>query len=145
MRAFCDASRKFFKSSPMPAEYISAIAFLAGALVAMIASVRSVALGAQLQQEILKRGAIAQGRAANDVLPTVLRIWRPPVLGAFTRVYFEFQPHELPESVQTCHVDRRTGEWTASLPAVGSWVRVKYLPERPSRAVIPKLVSRFVD
>lgn len=137
MRAFCDASRKFFKSSPMPAEYISAIAFLAGALVAMIASVRSVALGAQLQQEILKRGAIAQGR--------VLRIWRPPVLGAFTRVYFEFQPHELPESVQTCHVDRRTGEWTASLPAVGSWVRVKYLPERPSRAVIPKLVSRFVD
>jgi hypothetical protein len=121
----------------MPAEYISAIAFLAGALVAMIASVRSVALGAQLQQEILKRGAIAQGR--------ILRIWRPPVFGAFTRVYFEFQPHELPESVQTCHVDRRAGEWTASMPAVGSWVRVKYLPERPSRAVIAKLVSRFVD
>ena len=70
----------------MPAEYSSALAFLAGALVAMIASVRSVTLGAQLQQEILKRGAIAQGR--------ILRIWRPPVFGAFTRVYFEFQPHE---------------------------------------------------
>ena len=121
----------------MPAEYIPAIAFLGGALVAMIASVRSVSLGAQLQQEILKRGVITQGR--------ILRIWRPPVLGAFTRLYFEFRPQDAPESVQTCHVDRRVGEWAASLPAVGSLVRVKYLPERPSRAVIAKLVSRFVD
>jgi hypothetical protein len=121
----------------MPVEYSSAIAFLAGALVAMIASVRSVSLGAQLQQEILKRGAAAQGR--------ILRIWRPPLLGAFTRVYFEFRPEDAPESVQTCHVDRRAGEWTASLPAVGSFVRVKYLPEQPSRAVIAKLVSRFMD
>ena len=121
----------------MPAEYVSAFAFLAGALVAMIASTRSVALGSQLQQEILKRGAIAQGR--------ILRIWRPPVLGAFTRVYFEFHPVNAPESVQTCHVDRRLGESRASLPAVGTWVRVKYLPERPSSAVIAKLVSRFID
>ena len=121
----------------MPAEYISAFAFLAGALVAMIASCRSVTLGSQLQQEILKRGQIAQGR--------ILRIWRPPLFGAFTRLYFEFHPHDAPASVQTCHVDRRMGESTASLPAVGSWVRVKYLPEQPSRAVIAKLVSRFVD
>ena len=121
----------------MPAEYISAIAFLAGALVAMIASVRHVALGSQLQQEILKRGIVAQGR--------ILRVWRPPVFGAFTRLYFEFQPLDAPASVQTCHVDRRAGECAASLPAVGSFVRVKYLPERPSRAVIAKLVSRFID
>ena len=121
----------------MSAEYTSAITFLVGALVAMIASVRHVALGAQLQQEILKRGILAQGR--------ILRIWRPPMFGAFTRVYFEFQPQNDPDSVQTCHVDRRIGEWTASLPAVGSFVRVKYLPERPTRAVIAKLVSRFID
>lgn len=121
----------------MPAEYFSAFAFLAGALVAMIASVRHVALGAQLQQEILKRGIVAQGR--------ILRIWRPPVFGAFTRLYFEFHPLDAPGSVQTCHVDRRAGEAAASLPAVGSFVRVKYLPERPSRAVIAKLVSRFID
>jgi hypothetical protein len=121
----------------MPAEYVSAISFLVGALVAMIASSRSVTLGAQLQQEILKRGTLVQGR--------ILRIWRPPVFGAFTRVYFEFHPHDAPESVQTCHVDRRLGESMASLPAVGTWVRVKYLPERPSRAVIAKLVSRFID
>jgi len=37
------------------------------------------------------------------------------------------------------------GESMASLPAVGTTVRVKYLPERPSCAVIAKLVSRFVD
>lgn len=121
----------------MLAEHISALAFLAGALVAMLASVRSVALGSQLQQEILKRGMVAQGR--------ILRIWRPPLFGAFTRVYFEFHPVDAPASVQTCHVDRRMGESTASLPAVGTWVRVKYLPERPSRAVIAKLVSRFID
>jgi hypothetical protein len=122
----------------MPAEYVPALAFLGGALVAMVASSLAVTLGSQLQQEILKRGAIAQGR--------VLRIWRPPLFGAFTRVYFEFQPHESQyASVQTCHVDRRTGESTASLPAVGTVVRVKYLPERPTRAVIAKLVSRFVD
>jgi hypothetical protein len=123
--------------STMLAEYSSTIAFLGGALVAMIASVSHVALRSQLQQEILKRGTVAQGR--------ILRIWRPPVFGAFTRVYFEFQPTEAAQSVQTCHVDRRAREWTASLPAVGSMVRVKYLPERPSRAVIAKLVSRFVD
>jgi hypothetical protein len=121
----------------MPDAYVSAIAFLVGALFAVIASSRSVTLGAALQQEILKRGAIAQGR--------ILRIWRPPVFGAFTRVYFEFQPVDARGSVQTCHVDRRMGESMASLPAVGTWVRVKYLPERPSRAVIAKLVSRFID
>jgi len=121
----------------MPAEYVSAIAFLIGALVAMIGSSRSVTLGSQLQQEILKRGTVAQGR--------ILRIWRPPLFGAFTRVYFEFHPFEARQSVQTCHVDRRMGESTASLPTVGTWVRVKYLPEQPSRAVIARLVSRFVD
>jgi hypothetical protein len=121
----------------MPAQYFSAIVFLFGALAAMVASSLSVTIGAQLQQEILKRGAVAQGR--------ILRIWRPPLFGAFTRVYFEFHPVDAPASVQTCHVDRRMGESRASLPAVGTFVRVKYLPERPSRAVIAKLVSRFVD
>ena len=46
----------------MLAEHISALAFLAGALVAMLASVRSVALGSQLQQEMLKLGMVAHGR-----------------------------------------------------------------------------------
>src|SRR4026209_761086 len=96
----------------MPVQYASALAFLFGALVALVASSLSVTLGGQLQQEILKRGSIAQGR--------ILRTWRRPLFGAFTCVYFEFQPVDAPASVQTCHVDRRTGESTASLPAVGT-------------------------
>lgn len=121
----------------MPVEFMSAIAFLTGALVAMIASCQSVSKAAELQREILKRGKLAQGR--------VLRIWRPPVFGSFTRVYFEFQPPDQDALVRTCHVDRRYGEPTASLPAVGAAVSVRYMPENPTRAVIAKLVSRFTD
>jgi hypothetical protein len=122
----------------MAAEFMPAFAFLAGALVAMIASCQAVSKGMRLQQEILKRGAAAQGR--------VLRVWRPPLFGAFTRVYFEFEPAGDPGAVQTCHVDRRrAGELAASLPAVGAVVNVRYLPESPGQAVIAKLVSRFTD
>lgn len=121
----------------MPIDIGSVIAFLGGAIIAAMFSSRSVSLGARLQQEILKRGALAQGR--------ILRVWRPPLLGSFARVYFEFQLPDATKSVQTCHIDRRFGESAASLPAVGTLVRVKYLPEQPSRAVIAKLVSRFMD
>ena len=122
----------------MPAEIMSAIAFLTGALVAMVATCKSASNGAALQQEILKRGRIAEGR--------ILRIWRPPVAGSFTRVYFEFQPAELEAPIQGCHIDRRSlAEPMASLPAVGANVSVRYIPENPTRAVIAKLVSRFTD
>ena len=122
----------------MPAEFMSAIAFLSGALVAMVASCKSVSRGVQLQQEILKRGVAAQGR--------ILRLWKPPVFGAFTRIYFEFEPEGAEGAVRTCHVDRRSfGELAASLPAVGASVTVRYLPENPTHAVIAKLVSRFVS
>jgi hypothetical protein len=120
----------------MLTQYMSALAFLAGALVAMIASCMAVTRGAQLQQEILKRGIAAQGR--------ILRIWRPPLFGAFTRVYFEFQPEDSAGAVRGCHIDRRSAaELMASLPAVGALVNVRYLPDQPSQAVIARLVSRF--
>jgi hypothetical protein len=121
----------------MPAEFVSAIAFLSGALVAMIASCQSVSRGVQLQQEILKRGVLAQGK--------IVRLWRPPLFGAFTRIYFEFEPSGSEDAVRTCHIDRRSaGELAASLPAVGSMVGVRYLPENPAQAVIAKLVSRLI-
>jgi hypothetical protein len=120
----------------MPAEFMSAFAFLAGALVAMVGTCLSVSRAAQLQQEILKRGVNAQGR--------ILRIWRPPLFGAFTRVYFEFEADGAPSAIQTCHIDRRrVDEAAASLPAVGARVGIRYLPESPTQAVIAKLVSRF--
>lgn len=122
----------------MPAEFMSAIAFLSGALVAMIASCQAVSSGARLQQEILKRGLLAQGR--------VLRVWRPPLFGAFTRVYFEFEPVDSNNPVQSCHIDRRSvAEPSASLPPIGASVGIRYLPENPGNAVIAKLVSRFTD
>lgn len=121
----------------MPAEYMSAIAFLSGALVAMIASCKSVSRGVLLQQDILKKGVLAEAK--------VLRLWRPPVFGAFTRIYFEFEPEGAAGAIRTCHIDRRPyGELAASLPAVGSTVNVRYLRENPTQAVIAKLVSRFV-
>jgi hypothetical protein len=117
---------------------MSAIAFLTGALVAMVASCQTASSGARLQREILQRGMPAQGR--------VLRVWRPPILGAFTRIYFEFRPAGSDRTVQCCHVDRRSyGELAASLPAAGATVSVRYLPDRPRRAVIAKLVSRLTD
>lgn len=117
---------------------MSAIAFLTGALVAMVATVKSASKGADLQREILQRGKIAQGR--------ILRVWRPPVAGSFTRVYFEFQPSEAEPVIQSCHIDRRSlAEPSASLPPVGAAVSVRYIPENPTQAVIAKLVSRFTD
>lgn len=122
-------------SEAMPAEYLSAIAFLTGVLVAMIATCQSVTHASLRQQELLKIGQAAQGR--------VLRVWRPPLFGAFTRVYFEFETADA-GSVRTCHIDRRRGgESAASLPAVGASVGVRYLAERPQVAVIARLVSRF--
>jgi hypothetical protein len=119
----------------MSSEILSAITFLAGMLIAMIGTCVAVARASQMQQEILKRGTPAQG--------TVLRVWRPPVAGSFARVYFEFQPAGVDRIVRCCHVDRRTPDLVASLPAVGASVAVRYLPERPAAAVIAKLVSRF--
>jgi len=119
----------------MPAEIMSAIAFLTGALVAMVATVRSASKGAHIQREILKRGVATQGR--------ILRIWRPLPFGVFPRIYFEFDLPDGTRAVRACHVDRRFGEPIASLPAVGTTVSVRYLPENPSKAVIARLVSGF--
>ena len=122
----------------MPAEFMPIIAFLSGAMGAAVWSSLNAARSGKLQQDILKRGQAAHGR--------VLHIWRPKLRGAFTRIYFEFEPEGEIGTVRGCHVDRRpAGELMASLPAVGTTVAVRYLPESPRQAVIARLVSRFVD
>jgi hypothetical protein len=121
----------------MSAELIPIIAFLSGAMAAAVVSCLSASRAAKLQQDILKRGQAAHGR--------VLHIWRPKLYGAFTRIYFEFEAHGM-GSVRGCHVDRRVaGEPMASLPAIGTTVAVRYLPDSPRQAVIARLVSRFTD
>jgi hypothetical protein len=89
------------------------------------------------QQQILKAGAVAQG--------TVTQVWQPPLAGSFPRIYFRFEA-ESGVPVECCHIDcRALGNASASLPAVGSAVSVRYLPENPRSAVIAKLVSRFLQ
>jgi hypothetical protein len=120
----------------MSAELMPIIAFLSGAMLAGIFASLTTSRAARQQQEILKRGQVAHGR--------VLHIWRPKLHGAFTRIYFEFEPPGVDVTVRGCHVDHRAAdEPSASLPAVGSTVAVRYLPESPTRAVIARLVSRF--
>jgi hypothetical protein len=122
----------------MSAELMPIIAFLSGAMVAAILSSLSVSRAAKLQQDILKRGQVAHGR--------ILHVWRPKLWGAFTRIYFEFEPAGMAGPVRGCHVDRRSAaEPLASLPAVGTTVSVRYLPDQPHQAVIARLVSRFTD
>jgi hypothetical protein len=122
----------------MSAELMPIIVFVSGAMIAAILSSLTVSRALKEQQEILKRGQVAHGR--------VLHIWRPKLRGAFARIYFEFEPHGAEAPVRGCHVDRRPAdELRASLPAVGSTVAVRYLPERPKQAVIARLVSRFTD
>lgn len=114
----------------------SLIAFCGGAVLAMLLGGKLAWRGAVASQHILKHGQLTEG--------TVVKVWRPPVAGSFPRVYFEFQPAGTERSLRCCHVDRRllTDEVT-SLPAVGSRVAVRYLPENPAKAVIARLVSRF--
>lgn len=114
----------------------SMIVFAAGALGALIISSKAAMKGLQAAREIVKRGQLAEGK--------VLHVWRPPIAGSFARVYFEFEPAGYGRPIQCCHIDRRAlfGS-AASLPAAGAAVTIRYLPEKPTRAVIAKLVSRF--
>lgn len=122
----------------MSAELMPILAFLSGAMATAIWSSLSVSRASRQQLEILQRGQVAHGR--------VLRIWRPKLHGAFPRIYFEFSPPGAGDTVRTCHVDRRGADGpVASLPAEGTTVAVRYLPENPRQAVIARLVSRFTD
>jgi hypothetical protein len=118
-------------------EFMSVAAFIGGAIFSMFATARVDAKGLHSQQEILKRGEQVQGR--------ITKVWRPPLMGSFARIYFEFEPDGSSQTVQCCHIDRRPlAGFVSSLPATGTSVSVCYLKENPGHAVIAKLVSRWV-
>jgi len=120
----------------MPIELSSLIAFCGGAVLALILSGKLTLRGLLTAQQIAREGQVAEGR--------IVRVWRPPVAGAFPRIYFEYQPAGSASLVRCCHTDRRVlSEDVPSLPAVGTQVTIRYLPKDPRRAVIAKLVSRF--
>lgn len=88
----------------------------------------------QQQLEIMRRGTTCEGR--------VVAIQRPFMTDACTRLYFDFVPAGGDRPLRACHIDRRPPEeLRASLPAAGTVVTVRYLPNRPRRAVISKLVA----
>ncbi|HEX2492476.1 MAG TPA: DUF3592 domain-containing protein [Steroidobacter sp.] len=86
------------------------------------------------QLEIARRGASCQGK--------VVGIQRPFMLDACTRLYFDFVPQGGAQPLRACHVERRPfDELRGSLPAAGTVVTIRYLPEQPTHAVISKLVA----
>lgn len=115
---------------------MSVAAFIGGAVWSLL-NVRSAdAKGVEAQRDILKRGLQAQAR--------ILKVWRPFLIGSFPRVYFEFQPEGSTDTVRGCHIHRTVHDgFVASLPAVGTEVAIRYLPENPAQAVISKFVSRW--
>jgi hypothetical protein len=87
----------------------------------------------QRDQEIATRGVSCQGR--------IFAVQRPFLFESTTRLYFEFAPPGSAGPVQCCHLERgATGRVAAMLPSTGMVVDVRYLPERPTQAVIGKLV-----
>jgi hypothetical protein len=119
-------------------EIMSVAAFVGGAVWSLLAARKGDEKGLEEQREILKNGVQARAR--------VVKIWSPPLLGSYPRIYFEFQPAETQSTVRACHIHRGFHEgFVASLPAVGTEMSIRYLPYRPTRAVIAKLVSRWMD
>jgi hypothetical protein len=118
----------------MPAEISTAI-FALVAMTLWMAAKHAVAVHQALKQrDIARRGVVCQGR--------VVAIQRPFLLDSCTRLYFDFVPEGTAHEIRACHVDRRMqDDWTASLPAQGAVVSIRYLPEQPRAAVIGKLVS----
>ena len=116
----------------MQLEALSPFSFLLGAVVSYL--VANVFHGRDIrnQQDVLNRGLVAEGTITAITGKALER-----------RVHFQFLPSGATAWVQCCQVDRRDGV-VASLPSVGTRVAVRYLPENPRRAVIAKLVSRFV-
>jgi hypothetical protein len=121
---------------PMGIDPVSMLTFCAGAVLAFTRTNTSTQREVQRQQEVMKRGVQTQG--------TITAVRRAPLFGFVTGVYFEFSPSGSDTPIRVCHVERRHAtESMASMPSVGTSVRVSYLPENPKSAVISKLVSRL--
>jgi hypothetical protein len=71
----------------------------------------------------------------------VVAIQRPFMLDDCTRLYFDFVPTGMSEPVRVCHIARLEPPGpNRPLPATGSTVTIRYLPDRPHQAVIGGLV-----
>lgn len=118
----------------MPNEAFAAIAILIAVTLWLALKHAFAVHQAMKQRQIAQCGSVGHGR--------VVAIQRPFLLDNCTRLYFDFLPAGTDHAVRACHVDRRSPEeLQASLPAQGTLVTVRYLPQQPQHAVIGKLVS----
>jgi len=86
------------------------------------------------QIEIARRGASCQAK--------IVGIQRPFFLDTCTRLYFDYLPPGSATPIRACHVAHRPPDaLRTALPAAGTVVTVRYLPERPKRAVIARLIA----
>ena len=119
----------------MALDFPSLLALVTSSVLTLFVSVHFAQRRAEQQLHIAKSGSSADGR--------IVGIWRPPLTGSFPRLYFEYTPADSARTVRCCHVDRRSiADLHASLPSVGSIVKVRYLPGKPDRAVIARLVRQ---
>jgi hypothetical protein len=114
----------------MPSEVLLAIGFLIAITVWMALQYAIAAHRAEGQRQIATGGVACLGR--------VVAIQRPFMLDDCTRLYFDFVPMGTEELVRGCHITHRAhhDDSTMPLPAQGTLVRVRYLPEEPHRALI---------
>lgn len=118
----------------MSSEFVTVLVVLFVVTLWIAAKHTITALQIGRQREIARRGITCQGK--------VVAIQRPFLLDDCTRLYFDFLPDGCEEAIRACHIDRRSDDETvAPLPAQGTLVSVRYLPEHPTRAVIGKLIS----
>ena len=106
-----------------------------GLVVIWLAIRHAVALWREKRQvEISQRGDSCQGR--------VVAIQHPFMLDTSVRLYFDFVPAGMDKPLRACHIARYSpDQLRRALPVTGSTVTVRYLPERPQEAVIPRLIS----
>lgn len=105
----------------------------------------AITLWLALKHVVAARRDERQRRIAHAGEPCfgrVVAIQRPFMLDDCTRLYFDFTPSGSQEPIRACHIARSSQEEAPrALPAQGAIVAIRYLPERPQRAVIGKLVA----
>lgn len=108
---------------------------LVGCVVAWLAVRYAIALIREKRHlDIVHRGCSCQG--------TVVGIQHPFILDGCTRLYFDFVPQGMSKPLRACHIAQRPPEQVRrALPAAGSTVTIAYLPDRPSQAVIARLIG----
>jgi hypothetical protein len=110
------------------------IAIIIGILV-WLTMKRVVAVHQSVKQlQIAAYGVACEGK--------VVAIQRPFMLDDCTRLYFDYKPAGAKRPLRACHVARRGSDKVqTAMPAAGSVVSVRYLPDEPRQAVIRKLVA----